>query len=1203
MSTMLSIAAFEIRYYMTKISTWMYFLIFAGLCFLLVLALGGAFEGGGASIGGSDGKVFANSPYVVAAILTTVSLFGVLITAALAGHAGYRDFGEGIHPLFFTTPVSKWSWLGGRYLGTVCINAFVLTGSAVGLYFGSLWPTLEAEQFGPSMISAYVAPLLVFTLPNILLTSAIFLSLAALTRQRMPHYIGGVCLVMGYLLASGLTSDIDIKWLPAIADPFGIYAFENATEYWTTAEKNTQLVVSQGWILVNRALWIAVAFATFGVAGSLFEFQHEGWKLPRFGGKPTKTQPGSAAGGLVAPIRIELPTVTRNFTAGDRWLQYVAVTRRTFADMIRNPYFLSILLFGVLFLVVNATQIGKMYGTPTLPVTYNVVEMLGTLFGIFVVIILTFYAGELVWYERDIKVQQIVDCAPIPNWIPYLAKFTALVAVLVSLQAVVMITGLATQAFRGYYNFEIALYMKSLWGFQLIDYVFLAVLALAVHSLVNHKYMGHVIVIGFYFSRVFMGWFGFDHSLYRFGSDLGSQYSDMNAFGPYVWPFLWYKLYWGAFSVLLALGSNLVWVRGQDAAWNIRARSARGRFNRQLGAAGAAFALMTVMSGGYIFYNTNVQNTYRTSWEGEVRSAEWEKKYKQYDGAPQARITAVDIDVDIFPKSGELRSKGTFQLVNKNDGPLKEAHVQIAGRPDIATLQFDRPMTLTLDDEDQGFRIYTFDKPLAKGATAKMEWDFFYANDGFSNGGVGTSVVENGTFVNSGGICPSFGYSSGKELSSDRDRRKHGFEPKERMRDLDDPVGWQNTYISDDADWVDFKATVSTTPDQIAIAPGYLQKEWEEGGRKYFEYEMDSPILNFYSFLSARYVVEKGMWNDVPIEVYYHPGHRYNVERMIDAVAKSLEYYTREFSPYQHRQVRILEFPRYATFAQSFPNTIPYSESIGFIADVGEDDVDYPFYVTAHEIAHQWWAHQVIGADVQGSTLMSETLSQYSALMVMEEEFGPEHIRKFLAYELDNYLQGRSLEGKKELPLLRVENQQYIHYNKGALALYLIKDHIGEEALNGALSKYIDKVAFQSAPYTTSREFLSFLREATPADRQYLLDDLFLHITVYENKAVEAKAKKSGGSWEVTLDFEATKFHASDQGEQTEVGLADWIDIGVFGADDEVLYLEKHKLSSDDTTVTVTVDKEPETAGIDPWNKLIDRHPDDNVVDVEHSGT
>jgi ABC-2 type transport system permease protein len=217
---------------------------------------------------------------------------------------------------------------------------------------------------------------------------------------------------------------------------------------------------------------------------------------------------------------------------------------------------------------------------------------------------------------------------------------------------------------------------------------------------------------------------------------------------------------------------------------------------------------------------------------------------------------------------------------------------------------------------------------------------------------------------------------------------------------------------------------VSTSPDQIALAPGYLEREWEQDGRRYFHYTMDAPILPFWAYLSADWEVATDRWNDVEIAVYYHADHPYNVERMIEATKRSLDYFTREFGPYQHRQLRIVEFPRYARFAQSFPNTIPFSESIGFIARLDDpDDVDFVFYVTAHEVAHQWWAHQVIGANVQGATVLSETMAQYSALMVMEEEYGPHMMRRFLKYELDSYLRGRGGERIGELPLALVENQ------------------------------------------------------------------------------------------------------------------------------------------------------------------------------------
>ncbi len=89
------------------------------------------------------------------------------------------------------------------------------------------------------------------------------------------------------------------------------------------------------------------------------------------------------------------------------------------------------------------------------------------------------------------------------------------------------------------------------------------------------------------------------------------------------------------------------------------------------------------------------------------------------------------------------------------------------------------------------------------------------------------------------------------------------------------------------------------------------------------------------------------------------------------------------------------------------------------------------------------------GAFVQGIGLMCETMAQYSALMVMEKKFGKEKMRKFLKYELEKYLAGLSSEREGEKPLLYNEGQPYIHYSKGGLIMYALRDYIGEEKLNG----------------------------------------------------------------------------------------------------------------------------------------------------------
>jgi ABC-2 type transport system permease protein len=467
-----------------------------------------------------------------------------------------------------------------------------------------------------------------------------------------------------------------------------------------------------------------------------------------------------------------------------------------------------------------------------------------------------------------------------------------------------------------------------------------------------------------------------------------------------------------------------------------------------------------------------------------------------------------------------------------------------------------------------------------------------------------SEVVVNGTFINNM-LMPSLGYNENAELTENRARLEYKLPPKQRMAKVNDSAARMNNYISNDADWIRFEATVSTDEGQIAIAPGYLQKEWKKDGRHYFQYKMDSPILNFYSFLSADYEVKKDKWNNVAIEIYYQKGHEYNLDRMIKGIKKSLDYYTTNFGPYQHRQVRIIEFPRYSQFAQSFPNTIPFSESIGFITKVedGPDKIDVPFYITAHEVAHQWWAHQVIGGNVQGSVLMSETMSQYSALMVMEKEYGKEAMKKFLKYEMDKYLMGRTLEGKGELPLMLTENQQYIHYNKGSVVMYALRDLLGEDTLNAAISAYLNKTKFSGPIYSNSEEFVAYIRQATPDSLQYLITDLFEKITLYENYVKKLDYKQlPDKTYKVTLTVGSAKFYSDSIGKQKAATVNDYMDVGVFASKtvngketEKQLVLQRIKMDKPEKTFEFIVQEKPVSAGIDPYHKLIDRTPKNNT--------
>jgi aminopeptidase N len=330
---------------------------------------------------------------------------------------------------------------------------------------------------------------------------------------------------------------------------------------------------------------------------------------------------------------------------------------------------------------------------------------------------------------------------------------------------------------------------------------------------------------------------------------------------------------------------------------------------------------------------------------------------------------------------------------------------------------------------------------------------------------------------------------------------------------------------------------------------------------------------------------------------------------MLKAMETSLGYFTANFGPYQFGYARIIEFPGYASFAQAFAGTMPYSESIGFAADVRDPEtIDYVAYVTAHELGHQYWAHQVVGADMQGSTLLSETLAQYSALMVMKELYGEDKIRRFLKFELDQYLGGRKGDVLDEQPLLRVENQGHIHYRKGALAMYLLQHRLGEDAVNRALARLVERYRFKGAPYARSLDLIAELRkEATTPEQQALITDLFERITIYDIKAKEAVTQQLPDlTYRTRITIEAGKFYADGKGIEKAAKLAENIEVGVFtdrpggGAFNkaDVLSIKRYPIRAGKQVVEVISAGRPKFAGIDPYNFYIDRDSDDNLVPV-----
>ena len=1169
-----AITRFELRYHLKQPLFYILTLLFFILSFTAVTT-------DAVQIGGAVGNVNRNAPYTIMLFLLVFSFFGVLTTTAFVANSVHRDFELGTDALFFSAPIRKSQYLAGRFLGSFIVSVLVFVGIIIAIMTGSLMPWIDKERLGHFMLTPYAFSLAFIVIPSLFLVAAIFFSVAALTRSMMATYSSVVAFFVGYLISRALSRDLENERLATLLDPFGITSFNLQTRYWTVFQKNTQILQLNGPFLINRILWLSIGVLILGF--TLWKFD------PSKSGKARKKKLEAAVDVTPPPVAATLPVVAQDPSP---FRQYLSATSSETKAVVKSIPFIIITLLGVFNLCGATTGQGRQFGTALYPVTSFMTNVINQAFGLFAVIIAAFYAGDLVFRERTLKLNEVTDAMPVPTWVIWLSKLTALGVVGAITIAAAVATSVFIQTVKGYHNYEPVVYLKGLLMEIAPAILMIAAMAFILQVLFNNKYVGYFGMLLYVVLNAALPAMNFERKMVQFAATPPGSYSDMNGWGHFVAPYMWSYLYWSLFLIALLALSHMLWFRGTERHF---------RPTKPALTTLAVSIVAFIATGCVIYYNTDVLNKYRTTKETERLRARAEKNYKKYQGQPQPRITAVKAGVDIFPERRAVDIHGTYTVVNKTQNAIPELHVVYNN--DLTTADVSMPgAKIKSDDKDVGYRIYSLTPPLAPGASSTITFHMGWAARGFVNGTSNTRVVQNGTFIDSGGYFPHLGYNSNFELQDRNKRRQNGLGPIERMKPQSDARAKMNNQISNEADWIDLDTTVSTAPDQIALAPGYLQKEWTANGRRYFHYKTTSQILAFWSYLSARYQVKRDAWNGIPIEIYYDAHHPYNVDRMIYAVKKSLDYYTKNFSPYQHKQVRILEFPRYSQFAQSFPNTIPFSEGIGFIADLRDREaIDYVFYVTAHEVAHQWWAHQVIGGNVQGATMLVETMAQYSALMVMEKEYGREKMDRFLRYELDNYLRNRGGELVAEMPLSQVENQGYIHYRKGSLVMYALRDYIGEDRVNAALRKFIHDYAFSGPPYPTAGDLVRDFREVTPPEYQSVITDLFERITLFDNQAREVTAtKRADGNYLVKLTVASTKFYGDAKGEETPTPVNDWIDIGIFAAGKKdnlgkPLFLRKVRITKPVETFEIVVSEKPAKAGIDPYHKLIDRNPKDNT--------
>ncbi|WP_194775905.1 ABC transporter permease/M1 family aminopeptidase [Pararhodonellum marinum] len=1209
-----NIFTFELRYRFTRPATYIYFAVLFIVAFLLIAS---------GNTPASE-KVYHNSPINIAELQLIFSIFGILIASAVMGVPIYRDLEHKTGTFLFSYPISKTAYFMGRFWGSFVTLLFISLGTLFGIYLGSIlgpatgWT--EAVRYGPNHLVHYFQPWLTMVVPNLWLAGSLFFALIVFTRNIKSIYSGGIVLFIAYLLANFLSQDVENKDLVQLLDPFGLNTFDYQTRYLTPFEQNNFLLSITGNLLLNRLLWTALGIVFFLAAYFRFSFKQFFQINQSKSKKSDKVEVFSEDRGR---------KIASDFSRKYQLSSLITLTKIEVANIVKDVYFRSILLGGLIFLVLDFWIGQTLFSVPNFPVTSVLMEFKGYDYNLFVFIILVFFTGETLHRNKSTGYAIISDTFPVKDGVVIASKFLGIALICVILSAIPILVGVIIQTLKGYFQYDFYTYFVDSFLIALPDTLQMVMLVFAVHLLVNNKFAGHAAAIGVWLVMIILRNFAeFDFNLFFYSYKPNYMWSEMNGLGHFGKPLFWFNIYWTAFGLFLILFFSIFFTRGVEDSFKSRWKAARQKLGKPATLLSYGFLALAIGSAAYIYKNVAYTNTYLTNKENDKRQAEYEKQLKKYEYLPQPKVIAVKMNADIFPEDRNAYFSAEVRLVNKTDEPIDSIHLSSQTMSSFhlhyegQKLNYRAPLVLEpakmqwikKRKPKDNYRIYPLPKTMQPGDTLDVQITGSMINRGFPNSGYGRELVHNGTFI--GGSLPSIGYNSNGELSSDEKRRKYGLPEKDQdLPPHDDEYGRNTLLFAKEADFIQFEAVLSTSVNQIAVAPGYLQKEWIEDDRRYFHYVQDTPIQYFFNIVSAEYEVmqDKIMLadgNEVNLEIFHHPQHTANLDRFMAAYKDGLEYFSEAYSPFQYRQMRLLEFPRYAGFAQSFPNTVPFSESFGWIANFSDPNAfDYVYFVTAHELAHQWWGHQVVPNYTRGSNLISEALAEYSALILTERAYGSDNMKRFLKDELDKYLSGRSNEGKKENVFINC-NRPYQWYYKGSLILYALRDYIGDTAMDSALRGFADEFAMrQDPPFPGSPDLLRHLAAHTPDSLAYYLDDTWHKITLYENKAVDAEAKKAeNGEYLVTLNFKSQKIYADSLGMETPATYdGDYIDIGIFAKEDKdengrnrtnPLYLQKHKIKPGEHTLTIPVKGEPIKAGIDPYNKLIDRVPDDNVVNV-----
>lgn len=1132
--------------------------------------------------------------YFHASLFTLGSVFIIMFFAI---SAMLRDKQHHMESLIYSSSIKKGHYFWSRFLGTFIFSVLAFSPFLLGYFLGLHFSNLDSERLADFNILTYLQPFFYIVIPNIFICSTLIFSVSTLTKNSTATYVSAVFIYMLYfvssiflnspLLAQSVPASPESMALAAIADPFGIAAFFEQTQYWTPFQKNTQLLSFSGLFLLNRIIWMLVSIGVLFATYKLFSFR----KLTK------KVKKESSVINNIQQLPIAYKTVKACYNFKGQSMAFFTLLKIELKNSVRSLPFIAVLIMWlcIVFSELYATVVsGGEYSVSIYPFTNQLISLIVDPLTIFSLILIVFYSSEIVWRERSLNFNSILDATPAKNWVFFLSKFFALLLLPILLITTGVLMCLAFQISLDYSNFEFGLYASLFYHYGIQLAVF-CMMALFVNSLVKNKYLGMgifglVVLLSFKSSML-----GLEHPLTSIGYLPRLHSNNMDGFNAFSDLFNHLAMFWLALGVLLVIISFKIWNRGVVATFSLKWKQLKQNWSKLQQLAFAFFMLLFIGSGSLVFYNTNIVNDYTTKSERLDFRENYERNFKKYDSLERLVRTAIKTEVAIFPKERSYTVKASNMLKNKSEKPLAE--VFITERIPLESIRLENAKLVTHDSVYQTY-LFKLNTPLQPNDSVKLLYNLKHELKGYDTD---ISIVNNGTYINRmSNFEPILGYSSGLEIANNIERKKRNLPEREVEDNSDVHMVMEDIQFEK----VNFETIISTKSDQTAISSGNLINQWVENGRHYYHYKSKDKIMPAVGYFSANYETKKVVHNRISIEQYFDANHDFNIETIENSIKETLDYCQDHFGAYNFDYLRIAEVPAHWPFGGfAHPGVISMVEDRLYLKNVSHPETfNLVAKRTIHEVAHQYWGHTLTAKPVAGASLFVEGFAKYTEAVVMEKLFGKSAIYQLTENARSRYFSGRSFATTIEPPVYKVYNEDYIAYGKALTVMLALRDLIGEGNLNEVLKTITDRHRNVNKLEANTIEFLDEVYKVAPKEQHVLIADWFKRVITYDLSLEDSSYKLlENGTYEISATIKAKRFQTLNTGEVKQIAINEPVKIGVFTThpsqvkdDRSILYFQSNHINKEITKIKLIVKEKPRYISIDPFGTRSDQNYTDN---------